>query len=384
MGQRTQALGRTMKKFPLLSFIVLLGVLLGVIVLGSAMRTQEVEQEMTAETVKNVTVYVPHAAQATVSGAVDNGNVVTLRATTSGIVSRVYVREGQSVARGAQVVTLADNYSGGSVAAVVSKSAQLNAQMQAEISEKNLSIYDDQRDDVSGDGLAAEIARKQLTIQKRNAELAQTAAQLEQQRAAVAAAAYYPRAPFAGTIERVFVDAGERVSMGDPIAVISGIGAPTTVTVTVDRATAQHVSVTKPSEIMIVDEMGTATLVTALPAYVSQAPTSGQAYSIVYVLDTDMGAVHGSFVDVTMPLEQPAQGVYVPLDAVSVTNDGAVIFVVRDGHAAAQEVTLGAVSGDVVLVQGLSADAQVIMERSVFDGDPVQVMDAANDDMRHE
>ena len=358
------------RKAPLLSFLVLLALLLGVIALGNSMRAPEVADDTQKTILKQVPTFtVGDTAFTEASGRVEKNDVVTVTAQVSGIVYRVNTVTGADVAQGKGLFTLSETYGGANAASVAARIAARNVQNQNETFAKNTDIADIQRDDFKGNDTNDSVARKQFTVTKRNLEAARDIAVLEQQQAAVNAARFFPTSPISGTVERIFVRPGQTVNAGEPLATLRGSGTDTKITVEVSRAIAEVVSVVHKAKIYTSDTE----MIDAFPVHISQAPTNAQSYSITFVVDDSEGKLaHDDFVRVALPLENDGT-ILVPLDALQITNTGAILFVYENGVAQSRTVTLGDVVGaHVEVVSGLSRGERVVTERTVFDGEAIE------------
>ena len=128
-----RGVGNFLKRFPFVSFLILLGVLFGLIMLGNALRAPDAsdgEGEMPARTVRVVTEYTPKYSQ--VSGVVERSRAVTIRAGIAGVVERVEVSEGNQVGADRVLVVLADAYDGSAGAFVAEDVAERGVAYQNE------------------------------------------------------------------------------------------------------------------------------------------------------------------------------------------------------------------------------------------------------------
>lgn len=127
-------------KAPLASFFTLLFAALVLIIIGNVIRTPKVEQSANVHTPKEVSVFtIGTSPKVSVSGKVDKSGVITIIAQTAGVVSGIWVTEGQSVDRGGSLVSLSTNYQGGVLPSVQRQLAQANF-------EYVVSNYDIQKD----------------------------------------------------------------------------------------------------------------------------------------------------------------------------------------------------------------------------------------------
>lgn len=361
---------------PFLSFVLGLFVLFAIIFASSKMRAVDevsIDQGIGEKVVD--TVRVGDGRYTQLSGKIEKDGIVTIVAQVSGIVHGIYVDEGQTISTGQQLMYLADTYGGGSSAAVGYQIATRQSEGQDETFDKQESVIDDQRNDVpKTDNVNASIARKQFTIQKRNAELAYDVTKLQQKQAAVGAARYAPTSPFAGTVDRVFVSRGDTVGLGQRLAVINGDEQRVNLTVNISTSLASMIDVTQPSVIMVGDQK-----IEMLPQYLSRGIADDQSFVLTYVINqqyTDL-FVDNSFVDVSVPVETQVSDehkILIPIDAVRLMSNKAVIFVVEGGIARSRAVVSGDIVGGFIFVSGeIAPDDHIIIDRNVFDGDPIIV-----------
>lgn len=226
--------------------------------------------------------------------------------------------------------------------------------------------------------LQKDVAKKQLDIQERSLELTKQTAQIQANIAAVTAASMYPASPIQGTVERVHVQVGENVQPGTVIATVSGGSENTIVNVLVPGNVAFLISRLEPSTISLGNNS-----IKAVPYFVSNVPTSGQLYSVLYAIPaSDSGTLtEGSFIGVTMPLlaEIKKSDPYVPIDSVYQTQENAYVYVVADNKVRSKEVTLGSVFGQYAqILKGLTDGDEIILNRNVVAGEKVKVTKQAN------
>jgi multidrug efflux pump subunit AcrA (membrane-fusion protein) len=116
------------KSRPMLSFLIVLGLLLVILILGKIFEkkpAETTEQTMT----KSVSVYhFGQGSQAAFQAKVEKTGVVKIMAQTSGIVAHISVNEGDSVSQGQQIISLSTNYQGGNAQAVQSQIAHTQYQ----------------------------------------------------------------------------------------------------------------------------------------------------------------------------------------------------------------------------------------------------------------
>jgi biotin carboxyl carrier protein len=222
--------------------------------------------------------------------------------------------------------------------------------------------------------LQREIALKNLDIQEKTLEANKQISQLQYQAALVTEAQMYPAAPFAATVERVHVRYGEAVSPGTVLVTLTQTTDEIILDAKVPAAMAKNLSRFEKSVVHV----GGKTLELD-PYYVSSEATDGQLYSVLYVLEDSYKELFTdkSFVQIDIPVGSPDTNSivpFIPLDAVFQTQDESVIYVVENGQAKSKKVQLGEVQGRFVAVsEGISEQDEVILSRTVVEGDQVKV-----------
>lgn len=116
------------KRRPMTSFLLLLGLLLIVLILGKFLEKgpeEKAEQNVT----KDVQVYsIGQGPQATFQAKVEKSGVVKIMAQSAGVVQQISVTEGKTVSKGQTLITLSTNYQGGNAPAVQTEIAQTQYQ----------------------------------------------------------------------------------------------------------------------------------------------------------------------------------------------------------------------------------------------------------------
>lgn len=217
-----------------------------------------------------------------------------------------------------------------------------------------------------------ELTLKQLDLQEKSLELSKDISLLQLRLAQVNEALMYPASPFAGTVERIHVKIGEVVSPGQPIATISGTETTTTAVALVSKNIAENISKLEESTVHIGSEK-----LQIKPVHISTQPTNGQLFSVVYHIPDESGInlTEGQFIQVSIPVgyaDTTASALFIPLDAIFQTQDQTFIFVAEEETAKSREVQLGNIFGGYVeIIDGLSSNDTIILDRSVTSGDVV-------------
>ncbi len=128
-NKRVIATSHYIKRRPFTAFAISLAVLLGIIILGNVVSNLTRKQETPKAVIKKVETYkIGDTARVTYQGQVENSGVITIVAQAPGVVSQINLSEGQTVAPGQTIISLASNYQGGNAPALQSQLA--NAQLQ--------------------------------------------------------------------------------------------------------------------------------------------------------------------------------------------------------------------------------------------------------------
>lgn len=223
--------------------------------------------------------------------------------------------------------------------------------------------------------LQRDITLKQLELQQKTLNLNLEVSKLQVQVAQINEATMYPAAPFSSTVQRVFVKVGEAVTPGTPLVLLSQDvkDDPIVAIAYVSKSIADQVSTLEPS-ILYINGKSYETY----PSYISQEAISGELYGVYYPIPdgfshdlTDEGTIQ---VDLPVgKLNTSAVVPFIPIDAVYQTQDGAFIYVAKNGKAVSKNVTLGSVLGSQVeILSGLDDKDQVILNRNVIAGDRIK------------
>jgi len=186
----------------------------------------------------------------------------------------------------------------------------------------------------------------------------------------------YPSAPFNSTVQRVFVKVGEAVNPGTPLVQLSQTieEDPIVAIAYVPREIAQSTTYSQPSILTI----GNFTYDT-YPSYITQDAIKGQLYGIYFPIPDNYNqyVTEDGYISVTIPVgyaNTSASIPFIPIDSVYQTQDSASIFVVENEKAVSRTVTLGPVLGRYVEVtSGLAAGDIIILDRTVVDGDAIEI-----------
>lgn len=220
-----------------------------------------------------------------------------------------------------------------------------------------------------------DIALKQLDLQEKTLNMTRELSSLQLRLAQINEGLMYPSAPFAATIQHIFVREGQAVNPGTPLFTLSAvIDPPLTVYVYAPKSVAEKISKLEPAVIHLGDKA-----LTLFPSFISTEAINGNLFAISFALPQEnLGdTVDKEFVSVELPIgysDSEAIFPFVPIDAVYQTEDTASVFTEKNGVALEKRVTLGPIYGDFVQVAaGLTKGDQVILDRNVVSGDKVTV-----------
>lgn len=365
---------KSIRNRPMSSFFTVLLLLFVVIFIGHIIRRpDEVKKDDVSQAKETEVFAFGETPYLSLSAKVDKKNIITINATTSGVVKYINAHEGQEVGAGTVLVSLSDTYGGANVSAVDEKIAQKTKDIQDITYEKNEDILDYQKSEVpKSDHESNKIARKQVSVQERDLELGRDVIDLNLKKAKIANALHYPAAPTSGVVEKIHVRPGEQVQAGTPlVSFVSDLNAGTA-EILISLQIAKMVSVEDVSYIHINGQK-----VVAHPIYISKESTSDQHYSVMYLVPKDYldMIADKSYIKIDVPLEngEKNSAPMVPIDAVQLTQEKAYVFLLVDGKADSREVTLGNVYGQFVqVIEGIKVDDEIILNRNVFHGDNVE------------
>ncbi len=147
------------KKRPLTSFLIILGTMFLMIVIGNLLRKPSVEEGAQELATKDVEVYqIGFSPRLTVQGRIEKTGVLTINAQSSGIVTSLNVYQGQTLGAYQQVAYIGSNYYGSNPISVQKQLAKLqhentesNYPLQKELIAKQRDVAD--RTDQNSDEL---------------------------------------------------------------------------------------------------------------------------------------------------------------------------------------------------------------------------------------
>ena len=245
-------------------------------------------------------------------------------------------------------------------------------QLQSALRASRLQV-DPSKAPVALEKIGHEIALKQIDLQERALKFGLEAAGIQFRLAQVQESTMYPSSPFNAVVQKINVKVGDSVNPGATLATLAGDAGDVVIDAKVPKEIAEKVSKIEKAAIDINGKK-----IELMPSYVSTEATDGQLYSVLFTLPTEYKKLFtdSSFVSVSLPIGETIGSTipFVPVDSVFQTQDEAFVFVIEGGKARSRKVKLGPVTGSYVTIeQGLTSRDQVILNRTVIDGDSVKV-----------
>lgn len=283
--------------------------------------------------------------------------VAVRRATVStrvaAAVRDVHVREGQRVAAGQLLVSLADSDVRGGVAAAESGLAAAAAH------ERRIRA------------LAAERAATSSELEQAEAQRAQAAAALAAARATLAYTEL--RAPFAGTVQARRIDPGDLVGPGQPLLELEGDAIELVATLSEGEARGLSLGAAVPWE------SGAARGVAEVTALTPGGDALSHRRTVRARVRSTQGELRtGAFARLLVPTADAArrEGLWIPRSALVERGDLTGAFVASAGRAELRWLSVGEAAGDLVSVRaGLRPDDVVVdAPGALRDGQAVEVV----------
>src|SRR6266498_898920 len=135
-----------LKQRPMGSFFIALSLLFVILLLGQLVQKRTIEkfQENPAKSVKAYSV--GESPQAIFQAKIEKSGVVKIMAQAPGIVQNIGVKEGDSVSKGQQILSLSSNYQGGNAPSVQRQIAQTQYQNILDTFDQQKDLIQKQRD----------------------------------------------------------------------------------------------------------------------------------------------------------------------------------------------------------------------------------------------
>ncbi len=222
-----------------------------------------------------------------------------------------------------------------------------------------------------------DLTNKQLDLEEKSLDLNKEISQLNLRIAQISEALMYPATPVEGTIERIHVQFGQNVTPGTILATVRCPEPTVNLIVRLPKETAKSMSQIEPSVIHI---SGKTLEIT--PRYVSHEATDGTLYTAFYTIAKEHSSLftQSGSVSIDIPVGQPGSTgsvPMVPLDALYQTSTDSYVFIASPSAtgtmiAQSKKVETGEVYGRYISINaGITANDQVIVSRTVIDGDTV-------------
>lgn len=228
-----------------------------------------------------------------------------------------------------------------------------------------------------------ELTLRQLDLQEKSLDLNRDLSDLTLKLARVSEQTMFPASPCAGVVERVYVQVGEMVNPGTPIATIRAHQTQADAVVALPAEIARQVNQLEPSIFVLNGKE-----ISVYPRFISTEATEGSLFSISYTLPKELTeeVTQGTNVTVRVPVggkKTATKNIIAPIDAVYQTADKAYVYVVKTATQSAEagqsgqaaelrEVVLGNITGEYVTVNsGLQPTDQVITTRGITNGQRV-------------
>jgi multidrug efflux pump subunit AcrA (membrane-fusion protein) len=222
--------------------------------------------------------------------------------------------------------------------------------------------------------LQKDMTLRQLELQEKALDLNKEISGLQLKLAQINESLMFPAAPFAGTIQHVYVRPGQMVAPGTPLFTLSGANSSLVAKIYTTKDIATKVSQLENTQFTFAGQT-----LEAKPSFISTEAVVGSLYSLVYNLPPKEGLnlTDKEYVSASVPIGYPDSSAtmpYIPLDSVYQSAGGATIFVVKDNQAVSQTVTLGDVYGSFVrATSGVNLGDQIITNRNITAGDIVSL-----------
>jgi len=288
-----------------------------------------------------------------VAGSVQAARKATLATRLAASVRAVNVEEGQAVAAGQLLVSLADSDLRGQLAAAEAGLATSSAH------ERRIKT------------LAAQRAATPSELEAATAQRAQAEAAVAAVRANLAYTEI--RAPFAATVQARRVDPGDLVGPGQPLVLLEGSGLE--IVASLSEEEAQGMAIGRKLRFVADGREGTAEVVALAPG---GDPTSHRRSLRARVAGDAHGWRSGSFARIALPAAAAATRdarVWVPRSALVERGDLNGVFVAVDGRAELRWVALGEGVGDRAPIRAGIAQGEAIIDApgALRDGDAVEI-----------
>lgn len=184
------------------------------------------------------------------------------------------------------------------------------------------------------------------------------------------------KAPFSGVVNRVLIEEGQYLAVGDPLLELLQIER-LKVRVGIPESDVEAVRTIETFKVTI-DALGNRRFMARKHFLSKTADPMARLYNLELELDNPQGEIlPDMFTRVEIIKQEVPEGLSVPLYAVINRDTEQIVYIVENGQASARPVKLGMLEGwRVQITEGLQSHQQVIVvgHRSVNDGEPVNVV----------
>jgi RND family efflux transporter MFP subunit len=372
-----QAIFTRLEKRPILSFIVVLGVLFGVIALSSTLRTPGETAAPSQPDTKSSRLFTvgQDGNFLTATAQVKKSDTIDIIALTPGIIQSVLVRPGQRVTSGQTVATLTADYASGSATL-----NQERAALQTDLTERNYSLERDiielerkiAKSDSSKSDREESVAIKNLRLELERLKLGRETARIDLELARRSDAALHPKALTSGSVEHIAVRPGDLVSAGTVLMTVHATTGSSTLEAVLPKKLADAL---QSSDITTLQTNETP--YSLPPGYIAQSENAAGLVVVTYPLPHDLSnrLAQNDFVTVSVPLvNRYRDGFLVPIDAIRSTSVATSVIVMETDHSTrSQSVTLGETIGSsVVINSGLAPGEAIVLNATVLPGEKIE------------
>lgn len=372
-----KALFARLEKRPVISFIIVLVVLFGTVVLAHTLRTADEAAALPEKATKTAELFAVGSDQTavTVSAQVKKSGVTDIVALTPGVVKSIYVKTGQAVGAGQTLASLTSDYGSGSAELMKEKARQ-----STDYTERTFELEKDiiklQReiaeDDTAKSKDEERAALKSLKLDLERLRLGRTNAALDLAIAERSDAALRPKSLVAGTIEYIGVRPGDLVSAGTVLMTVRGTSLAATLEAALPKSTA---NVLIDSGIAVLEQATGETILSQ--GYIGRGENTLGLVMVTFPLPAEISATiaHNSFVTLRLPLVGETEaGFLIPIDAIRSAADKTSVIVMDENRLAREvPVSLGAAIGSsVIITDGLEKDTRIVLSASVLPGETIE------------
>lgn len=366
-----------LERNPVRSFIVILLLLFGVIILAAWVRSPKPEAplpEKTPKVSKLFTVGLDHG-DITLSAQVKKSGLIDVVALTSGIVKQVNVHTGQHISATTTLLSLTSDYDSGLSSLIKEEAArrtnfaQKTFGLQSEINLLQKKIVTDNE---SSTYREERIAKKQNELADKNLELNRKLAALDAEIADRQDAILHPKSMVSGTVEHIAVHPGESVSPGTVLATIRATSGATTIEAAVPKEEALYLPQEGSGRISI-DGVDT----TLSNGYIGTGENSSGLVTVIYPITEALAEYvpQNGFLSLELPLvSHTEQGFIIPIDTIRSASDKKSVLVVSSEHVVSEKTVLlgNAIGSSVFVKSGLSSGDELVLNPTVLAGDHIE------------